>query len=293
MLIGYLSKRNEWPIISNIIGKVRQYIDPGYCGAKWPLFLTLFITDNCNTTCDHCWRPGKSEKNYISLSEVQRVASVNVPIILISGGEPTIHPDFYAIINTLYNRSSKMYILTNGFRVEPLISASEGKRNIRILIPFLVGQIKSLTNRKLQTIAQLRDRNIKVHANLVVDVDSDYPESLSSDDLERVCASVDRAYVTKYLRGNCSISKDHIARLGALARYISFKYHIETVTTRFPNALERFALSAISTIVYQRPYTLCSGYPLKASLNEHGDLSDCPRIALLDESFNSLRIKNG
>lgn len=78
----------------------------------------LQITTKCNMTCDHCCyscRPGKGQhmpKNI--LDQAIYFTSQWDDVISIGGGEPTLHPDFFDILETCINNFSSVWMATNG-----------------------------------------------------------------------------------------------------------------------------------------------------------------------------------
>ena len=85
----------------------------------------LEVTDRCNLTCPTCYA-GSSPTygNHRTLAEIERmldavVASEGEPdVVQLSGGEPTIHPDFWAIMDLCKARPIKHLMLnTNGLRI--------------------------------------------------------------------------------------------------------------------------------------------------------------------------------
>lgn len=88
--------------------------------------LTLVeITDHCNLTCPVCYASsGPHRPGYRSLEEVERmldaiVASEGHPdVVQISGGEPTLHPDFFAILAAAKRRPIRhLMVNTNGLKI--------------------------------------------------------------------------------------------------------------------------------------------------------------------------------
>lgn len=85
----------------------------------------LEITDRCNLECPTCYAgsgPGHGEHR--SLGEIERmldaiVRSEDEPdVVQLSGGEPTIHPDFWRIMDMAKERPIKHLMLnTNGLRI--------------------------------------------------------------------------------------------------------------------------------------------------------------------------------
>ncbi len=88
--------------------------------------LTLLeITDHCNLTCPICYASsGPSRQQYRSLEQIERMLDTIVrnegkpDVVQISGGEPTLHPDFFAILDLAKARPIQHLMLnTNGIRI--------------------------------------------------------------------------------------------------------------------------------------------------------------------------------
>jgi uncharacterized radical SAM superfamily Fe-S cluster-containing enzyme len=85
----------------------------------------LEVTDHCDLSCPVCYADsGPSRSEYRSLATIERmldalVANEGEPdVVQISGGEPTTHPDFFAIIAAARRRPIRHLMLnTNGVRI--------------------------------------------------------------------------------------------------------------------------------------------------------------------------------
>jgi len=85
----------------------------------------LEITDHCNLRCPTCYAASGPERlTHKSLATVERmldavVANEGEPdVVQISGGEPTLHPDFFAILDAARQRPIKhLMVNTNGIRI--------------------------------------------------------------------------------------------------------------------------------------------------------------------------------
>ena len=96
-----------------------------------PLSINLDLTTACNYQCDHCidWEILNSGTKYDegqlrdSLCELTRRGMKSV--ILIGGGEPTLHPRFVEIVQYLKQLGLEVAIVSNGSRGETLLAASE------------------------------------------------------------------------------------------------------------------------------------------------------------------------
>ncbi len=82
------------------------------------------ITDHCNLRCPTCYSAsGPERQNYRTLEHVERMLDAVVrneqqpDIVQISGGEPTMHPDFFAILDAAKRRPIRhLMVNTNGLR---------------------------------------------------------------------------------------------------------------------------------------------------------------------------------
>lgn len=88
--------------------------------------LTLIeVTDHCNLTCPICYAAsGPHRPGFRDLAVIERmldavVANEREPdVVQISGGEPTLHPDFFAILDAARSRPIRhLMVNTNGIRI--------------------------------------------------------------------------------------------------------------------------------------------------------------------------------
>ena len=83
------------------------------------------ITDRCNLECPICYAgSGPSRDQYRTLDHVQRLIDAVVrnegqpDVVQISGGEPTVHPDFFAILDRAKKAPIRhLMVNTNGLRI--------------------------------------------------------------------------------------------------------------------------------------------------------------------------------
>ncbi len=83
------------------------------------------ITDHCNLDCPICYASsGTHRASYRSLAHVEQMLDAVVrnegepDVVQISGGEPTIHPDFFAILDAARARPIRhVMVNTNGIRI--------------------------------------------------------------------------------------------------------------------------------------------------------------------------------
>ena len=83
------------------------------------------ITDHCNLHCPVCYaESGPSRQHYRSLDHIRKMIDAVVrnegepDVVQISGGEPTIHPDFFAVLDMAKAAPIRhLMVNTNGLRI--------------------------------------------------------------------------------------------------------------------------------------------------------------------------------
>jgi len=86
-----------------------------------PFMVVWNFTSLCNLRCLHCYQEaGLPLKNELTLEEKLRVLDeldeAGVASIALSGGEPTIHPDYLTIVKYVAKRGFYVAVATNGWR---------------------------------------------------------------------------------------------------------------------------------------------------------------------------------
>ncbi len=86
-----------------------------------PFLIVWNFTNMCNLRCMHCYQradaPLSDELSlYEKLRVVHELDKVGVAAIALSGGEPSIHPDFLTIIKAIAARGMYAAVATNGWR---------------------------------------------------------------------------------------------------------------------------------------------------------------------------------
>lgn len=83
------------------------------------------LTDRCNLTCPTCYAESSPKHgNHRTLEEINRMLDIVVEsegepdVVQLSGGEPTIHPDFFAVMDLAKQKPIRhLMINTNGLRI--------------------------------------------------------------------------------------------------------------------------------------------------------------------------------
>ena len=91
--------------------------------------LWLHLTNHCNQACKHClFSCSSTTSGEIDPATVKRISrqayDLGVRIFALSGGEPTIHPNFISIVdNLLAADDAHVVVLSNGIRLKALADA--------------------------------------------------------------------------------------------------------------------------------------------------------------------------
>jgi uncharacterized radical SAM superfamily Fe-S cluster-containing enzyme len=128
------------------------------------------VTDACNLRCPICYAgsgPDRQHHRPLSLIESMLDAVVanegEADIVQISGGEPTIHPDFFAILDAAKKRSIRhLMVNTNGVRIARDGEFAKRLADYKPLFEIYL-QFDSLRPRPLEILrgADLRDIRMK------------------------------------------------------------------------------------------------------------------------------------
>jgi MoaA/NifB/PqqE/SkfB family radical SAM enzyme len=85
-----------------------------------PLYVAWQITNECNLACLHCIEesgPGKAFADELDRDQVfavlDQLLDSEVPYLSFSGGEPMLHPHFFAMVERACERGAQLKIETN------------------------------------------------------------------------------------------------------------------------------------------------------------------------------------
>ncbi len=81
--------------------------------------MSFELTNNCNLSCLHCLRDKTDMRSYISVelfdSILKQAKAYNLQHIAFTGGEPTLHPQFDKIIDTVVKYDYTYHFVTNAW----------------------------------------------------------------------------------------------------------------------------------------------------------------------------------
>lgn len=128
----------------------------------------LIITEDCNASCPHCFNANLRVGKHMPMDIFYRALScVDAPAIKIMGGEPTLHPDFFKIVDACHRAAPVLRMFTNGLKKQ-ILDLTSWEPNDTVAYNFFVANTK-LTNQNY-----LWDRNINRTFHVVVNTQTDF-----------------------------------------------------------------------------------------------------------------------
>lgn len=145
--------------------------------------VTIELTGRCNISCLHCLRDktqNRKDLSFTLLSKiVKQLKKYNNPHIAVTGGEPTIHKDFFKILKLLSDNKFHYHFITNGynfFKIYKRVFAFSGKGLDRICFS-LDGanepthdkiRVKGSYKRVIEAIALCKAKEVPVSVQMVI-----------------------------------------------------------------------------------------------------------------------------
>ncbi|MFM2359328.1 MAG: hypothetical protein RLY16_1321 [Bacteroidota bacterium] len=121
------NKASEMPLKFNTKTHFGCPYDCGLCPdhEQHSCLTVIEVTDRCNLQCPTCYAMSSPHYGrHRSLEEIEHMLNIVVAnegepdVVQISGGEPTIHPDFFAILDIAKTKPIKhLMVNTNGIRI--------------------------------------------------------------------------------------------------------------------------------------------------------------------------------
>jgi len=96
--------------------EVRFHARPGQALRALPL-LTLYLSERCNSRCISCdwWRHGKQDFSVAMLErQLPALARLGTKVVMLSGGEPLLHPEWTGVAALLRRHGIQPWLLTAG-----------------------------------------------------------------------------------------------------------------------------------------------------------------------------------
>jgi MoaA/NifB/PqqE/SkfB family radical SAM enzyme len=146
--------------------------------------LIFELSGLCNFSCTHCIRE-EGEVGFLSVSLVEKVLAEawrygNVNYVAFTGGEPTLHPEFEALMELVVGHGHRFGFVTNGWRfAEKTFGLLQPYRDHLAHVTFSIDGAAEETHdtlrrrkgsfrRLMQAVTLCRFNGIAAHVNMVV-----------------------------------------------------------------------------------------------------------------------------
>jgi len=163
-------------------------------GKAHPVYASMELTYNCNLACRFCYNPVQRQnqrrttpppgpaKPPLTLEEIlcvlDQLRDMGVLYLTLTGGEPILHPDFWAIARAAKERSFALRIFTNGASLTEASVARLAELGPYCLELSLHGataataealtQVKGSFDRQMRALGWLKERGLRVYLKVVV-----------------------------------------------------------------------------------------------------------------------------
>lgn len=137
-------------------------------------YIIMEITDECDIRCKTCIAAsGPGNNRFKSVKEINDLVDICISrighpeFLMISGGEPTIHPDFFDILDNVLPKAKRVFIITNGVKISKELDFVQRLSNYREQIEIYL-QFDSFESKTLDCIRglDLRETRMKAIENL-------------------------------------------------------------------------------------------------------------------------------
>jgi MoaA/NifB/PqqE/SkfB family radical SAM enzyme len=86
-------------------------------------WIAFHLTDRCQLDCQHCLRDPALTPKDLPLATIRKViaqatATYGTAHVALTGGEPTLHPEFAAVVDTIVEHGCSWHMVTNARRFE-------------------------------------------------------------------------------------------------------------------------------------------------------------------------------
>jgi MoaA/NifB/PqqE/SkfB family radical SAM enzyme len=119
-----------------------------------PLYVAWQVTNECNLACLHCIEesgPGKAFHDELDERQVfsilEQLTEAEVPYLAFSGGEPMLHPSFFAMVEYVCARNTQLKVETNGHYLDPENCARLARLGVKAMQVSLDGASRETFNR--------------------------------------------------------------------------------------------------------------------------------------------------
>ena len=116
-----------------------------------PSHASIELTYQCNLKCKHCYaNASTTTAKRLSLPEAKQILrslqKIGVATITLSGGEPTIHPQFLQILKYASQRFERIQILSNGWKITEVFAQNLQPYKDKLIVQISVDGMNEKTH---------------------------------------------------------------------------------------------------------------------------------------------------
>ncbi len=104
-------------------------------------FAWIEVTTQCNQTCRHCFMFERLRQGHVPLEQLVSAicALERLPVrrLVLSGGEPTLHPNFHEVLAAALRAVRPVTVLSNGLRHSATLISALRHPLVRVEVPLL------------------------------------------------------------------------------------------------------------------------------------------------------------
>ncbi len=112
--VGRIEPALAIPVLTGNV--LRQPLQNNLSKRSLPLAV-LYLTERCNSRCVTCdyWRHGRKDLDLEAVSRlIPDLTALDTRVVLVSGGEPLLNPEWERIARLLRDRGMKLWLLSSG-----------------------------------------------------------------------------------------------------------------------------------------------------------------------------------
>lgn len=234
--------------------------------------LTLFVTNDCNLNCSHCYLYLK--KDYFNFNTYMEIINQGWDEVTFTGGEALLHPYIWNMIHIAHRKNISIRLLTNGILLDEKNIHELKRNNVQLFISY--DKSRQYILEKINLAVQ---NNLKVGINHVLTEEERFILNNLPEEIDSICLIYpthhDNAIIPIYdsLKWNELLSQ-------ALSDYIKFIdkiiYEPAFINKNEYENMEVSCLSEICTTVNVFGERVICCLLLDAQKYQFNDIKDCP-----------------
>jgi len=256
-----------------------------------PDILDLQITDVCNMNCKYCYSNIQNKGQTIPFDKLKKILSdakeIGVSFVSITGGEPTLYPEFNQLVNYLKSNNFIIHCNINGSNLSPdIIDSLKQINDLGVSLDSLSKKYALLRGKNLMTtvyknIKELIKSKIKFKVVVVVSkVNINELDSLIKELFELGVRDIKLNYCLPIGRGKTNKLDVYVPYSKYIEKYLFLKDKYSSINILNDTNMFYFRYDETKKIFMQD--ISCSAYVKRISLRSDGKIVGC---LFLDDSF--------